>query len=713
MLSKTSTNDWSTLTAEPPFSGVLFGAAFYPEYAPEGTLEEDLDLMAAAGFTVVRVGESVWSTWEPRDGEFELDWLQPALDGAHARGIGVVLGTPTYAVPMWLARKHPEIAAEVETGRRLGWGGRQEMDQSHPTYRFHAERVARQVVARYADHPAVIGYQVDNEPGLLLPRNEHTFQGFVEWLKARYGTVEELNRAWGLVYWSHLLSDWADLWRPDGNWSPQYALEWRRYQSTLATDLIGWQADLVREYARDDQFITTCISYSRPQIADDELAARLDVTAGNPYYRMQHGLDAGVDEDRHAVWNHSSVWALHQWADRAWSSKQAPYLVTETNAQSISGPWDNHPPFPGQLKQAALALVARGGRMVEYWHWHTLHFGTETYWGGVLPHSRRPGRVYREVAALGADLKALGPALDGVAPDADVLVVWSNDAKWDLEVQSPLAMPDGVAQDTASYQRIVDAHYRGLFETGAQVRMMHPRQLVAAGPEALAARYPVLVAAGLYTAGDDVLDTLRAYAEAGGHLVLGIRTGYGDDLGRARAEVAPARLADAAGAWYDEYSNLEAPLPATSTELALEPGSAGVEWVDVLQLEGADVLAEFAPTELGATAALATRAFGAGRITTVPTKPNAELSRSIARWLVPAPAAAAWSAGDTVSVSTGTSASGTRIVFVSNWSATPTTVTAPSAATDLVSGATYVAGDVVPLERRAAVVLEVQDDSAE
>jgi beta-galactosidase len=620
---------------------------------------------------------------------------------------------------MWLARKHPEIAAEVETGKRLGWGGRQEMDQSHPTYRFYAERVARKVVARYADHPAVIGYQVDNEPGLMLPRNEHTFQGFVEWLKVRYGTVEELNREWGLVYWSHLLSDWADLWRPDGNWSPQYALEWRRYQSTLATDLIGWQADLVREYQRDDQFVTTCISYSRPQIADDELAAGLDVTAGNPYYRMQGGLDARVDETRHEAWNHRSVWALFEWADRAWSTKQAPYLVTETNAQSISGPWDNHPPYPGQIKQAALALVARGGRMVEYWHWHTLHFGTETYWGGVLPHSRRPGRIYREVAALGADLKALGASLDGFEPDADVLLVWSTDSKWDLEVQSPLAMPDGVSPDTASYQRIIDAHYRGLFETGAQVRFMHASQVAAADPAGLARRYPVLVAAGLYTADDAVLRTLRAYAEAGGHLVLGIRTGYGDQLGRARVAVAPALLADAAGAWYDEYSNLETALPVTAPPvsaqggLELEAGSAGVEWVDVLEVDGAEVLARFVPTELGADVALATRAFGAGRITTVPTKPNAELSRSLARWLVPTTAGSAWAASDEVSVATGASPSGSRIVFVSNWSATPTTVTAPSAATDLVSGATYAAGDVVPLDRRDVVVLEVPDASTE
>src|SRR3954464_95000 len=111
-----------------PFSltGVLFGAAYYPEYHLSDRVELDLDLMVQAGFSVIRVGESVWSTWEPRDGEFELDWLQPTLDGAHARGISVIIGTPTYAIPPWMQQAHPELAAERRTGERIPFGARQE-----------------------------------------------------------------------------------------------------------------------------------------------------------------------------------------------------------------------------------------------------------------------------------------------------------------------------------------------------------------------------------------------------------------------------------------------------------------------------------------------------------------------------------------------------------------------------------------------------------
>ena len=145
------------MTPPPPGrTGLRFGAAYYPEYQPRLDLERDLDLMRAAHFTVIRVGESVWSTWEPRDGQFDLDWLQPVLDGAHARGIDVILGTPTYAVPPWLWRTYPEITGESATGLRQGWGRRQEVDITHAAFRFHAERVIRAILGRHARQPVFL-----------------------------------------------------------------------------------------------------------------------------------------------------------------------------------------------------------------------------------------------------------------------------------------------------------------------------------------------------------------------------------------------------------------------------------------------------------------------------------------------------------------------------------------------------------------------------
>jgi len=679
---------------------VLFGAAYYHEYQPSPRLETDLDLMAAANFSVIRVGESVWTTWEPEDGVFDVEWLLPVLDGAHARGISVILGTPTYAAPPWLARKYPEIAGDVQTGVPTPWGGRQEIDYTHPAFLFHAERVIRKIVRRYADHPAIIGFQVDNEPGIMLFHNRGVFQRFVDELRHKYGTVEALNEAWGLVYWSHKLSTWADLWTPDGNYQPQYDLAWRTFQAGLTTEFIAWQAGIVREYASEDQFVTTCIAYDRAGVDDSNLTKALDVTAGNPYYAMQDALTVPHTGTKPQGWTTAGAWTLFQSGDRMYSSKQAPFLITETNAGAIGGSSVNFPAFDGQWRQAAWAFVARGAEMVEYWHWHTNHFGTETYWIGILPHDQQPGRVYEQLAQLGAELVTAGSAVVGLKPDAQIGLVYSSRSKWGLAFQAAFdeagATALGPRGDTnlRSYQRIFEAYYRGSFDAGVSTRILHDDQLVSASggldPAAVAAELPVLVVPGLLVADDELLTWLRSYADAGGHLVLGIRTGYGDEEGRARTEVKPALLAHVAGVSYQEFSNLNDPLPVASTsdDLTINATSHGTRWVDCLVTDGAEVLAEYDHPHFGRFPAAVTTEHGAGRITTVGTVPDQSLARDLMRWLVPDALAGWGDRPDSVTVSSATTGEGGRLHVVHNWSWDRCVVDTPTPVRDVLAPGT-------------------------
>ncbi|WP_158850200.1 beta-galactosidase [Saccharothrix deserti] len=700
---------------------VLFGAAYYHEYQPYERLKTDLDLMVDARFTVIRVGESVWSTWEPENGRFDLDWLQPVLDGAHARGISVILGTPTYAVPPWLARLYPEITGERATGQRIGWGARQEVDFTHPAFRFHAERVIREIVGRYAGHPSVIGFQVDNEPGNELLHNHGVFQRFVDHLRDTYGDVETLNQEWGLVYWSHRLSTWADLWTPDGNFQPQYDVAWREFQARQTTEFIGWQADIVREYASPDQFVTTCISYTRPAVEDDELTDRLDIATGNPYYDMQDGLALPdrTPDDFEQKWKTTGVWALHQTADWMFSSRQEPFLVTETNAQSIGFAWDNRPAFDGQWRQAAWALVSRGARMIEYWHWHTLHFGAETYWGGILPHSGQPGRTYAELARLGAEFDTAGPLVAGLEPDADITMVYSTPSKWLMQKYPPLSTPDG-GPDPASYHRIFDPFYRGAFDAGRQVRIVHARQLhdprgerEGMTPEEAVRRHPVLVAAALYMVDDATVDWLAAYAEAGGHLVLGPRTAYADHEARARHEPAPGRLVDAAGVRYDEFSNLRREVPVRAVPdgpFGLPENATATQWADGLTVVDADVLVEYDHPHFGRWPAVTTRRHGEGRVTYVGTVPGRDLARALAGWMAPAAVSGWRDLPASVTATTGTSPDGRRVHVVHNWNWEPVRVEAPVELSDVLDGGSVPAGtalDLGPWDVRVFVAAEV------
>ncbi|PVU81520.1 beta-galactosidase (plasmid) [Cellulomonas sp. WB94] len=697
-------------------SGVLFGAAYYHEYRPTPQLDRDLNLMVEAGFTVIRVGESVWSTWEPEEGRFDLDWLEPVLDGAYARGIQVILGTPTYAAPPWMARLHPEIVGDTATNTPMRWGSRQEMDFTHPAFRFYAERVSRAIIRRYLDHPAIIGYQVDNEPGIRLLYNTGVFQRFVDHLRATYGTVERLNEAWGLVYWSHRLSTWADLWVPDGNAQPQYDLAWRRFQAQLVTEYIGWQADIVREEVAEthpERFVTTCISYDQLGVEDERISDRLTIASGNAYYEMQDALTYPSTEPMSPGWIVSGVWGVYQLADLMYSSRQAPFLVTETNAGSIGHGSVNSVAYDGQWRQSAWALVSRGARMVEYWHWHTLPFGTETFWGGVLPHDGRPGRAYAEIARIGAELRAAEEVLTDAEPDADVAFLYDSDSKWALSFGplSPLPGATGWG-DADSYRGLALPFYRGAFDAGLQVNTIRPRQLFgdpggrpAQDPREFAARRPVLVVVGQFTATDSQLEWLVAYAAAGGHLVVGPRTGYGDEESRARVEVKPAIVSAAAGVSYQESSNLHSPVTVTpgpasaSAELRLDEGAAATAWSDYLVPTTADVLVGYDHPHHGSWAAVTTQRHGDGRITVVGTVPNQALATSLLRWATPTRVTQDWvDLPDSVRVTTSRAAGGRRIWFLHHWAWGEADVTCPRDLDDVLApDTTVLAGHTIRL----------------
>lgn len=681
---------------------VLYGVAYYAEYQPYDRLERDLDLMVEADLTVIRVGESVWSTWEPEDGRFELDWLQPVLDGAHARGINVVLGTPTYAMPPWLVRKYPEVTAERRTGQRIPYGHRQDADLSHPAFRWHAERVTRKVVGRYAGHPAVIGFQVDNEPGIELLHNRGAFQGFVDGLREKYGDVETLNERWGLVYWSHRIARWDELWAPDGNTVPSYDLAWRRYQSGLTTRFIAEQAAIVRELARPDQFTTTCMALSRPAFDPADLNRTLDIAAVNPYYPMQAALTMPAPPAKAALarprWTrHAGAWAIYLQADLTRAARNQSFLVTETNALAIGESHSNFPAYDGQWRLAAWALVARGARMVEYWHWHSIHFGHETYWLGVLNHDGEPGRCYDEVKRIAGEFKRAGAALVDLVPDADVAVLYSRESRWAMEFQPPLAVEEGLEPDRGSYERMLGRFYEGLFGAGVQADVVYAQDL-GTDAEALVARWPALVVPGLYVADDALLEALDAYARAGGHLVLGFRSGYADDEARPRPAVMPGRLREAVGATYGEYTNLAAPVPVTARDPSFElPGGAtATAWADALVPKDAETLVGYDDPHLGRWAAVTSREHGRGRVTYVGTLPDRRLAVALAAWL--RPAADGWTQrAETVTLTGARNAMGERLRFVSNWSWEPTRLALPVAVRDLLAGTALAAGEDLDL----------------
>ncbi len=560
---------------------ILYGVAYYPEYMPSDRLDKDVELMRKAGLTVVRVGESTWSSWEPRDGQFEFAWMQRVLDRMHRAGIKVILGTPTYSIPTWLYKAHPEIVvthngtapplsdpysgtypAAVTPGF---YGPRQNYDFLNPHFRRHAERVIRQIVGHFKDHPAVIGYQIDNETfpnGVTTP---YTRAAFVERLRRKYETPATINRIWGLAYWGQLVDTWDDLPPRDGILNPGYKLEWENFQHDIVTEYLAWQAKIVNEYKRPGQFITHDFSGGvHTNLNQWAIARNLDVVAENPYFETQKRQNA------------RSIWFS---GDLGRSLKHSNYFVTETNAQTIG--WDSrtqYPQYPGQLRQVVYAHVAAGANMVQYWHWSSLHYGQETYWKGVLSHDLEPNRAYAEVSRVAGELKKIGPQLVNLKKDNKVAILVSTDSANAISY-----MP---FSDRVSYMTVLQQLYNVLYDLNVE------SDFVQVGDAGLS-RYKVLLVPPLYSASDEALAQIAAYVKSGGHVIMGFKSGFTNQHSTVRDVMAPGPLRAAAGFHYQEFTSLAEPVRLTPDPYGVGTENKGSVWQEFLITDTAEVVASF------------------------------------------------------------------------------------------------------------------------
>jgi beta-galactosidase len=586
---------------KPAMDTILYGASYYHEYMPYDRLEQDVELMQKAGITVVRLGESTWSSWEPREGEFQFAWMERIINRLHQAGIKVILGTPTYSIPPWLYRKYPEILVTKLGGEKAFYGPRQNMDITHPTYLYYAERVIRQVVSHFKDHPAVIGYQIDNETSSNETAGRNVELSFVDYLKKKFGSTQRLNDLWGLVYWGQLVNDWDELPPRDGILNPGYKLEWERYQQKITTDFLAWQAAIVNEYKRPDQFIThNFVGGVRTEINQYEIAKHLDIAAVNPYHPVQDQLQP---------------WGTSLSGDLVRSLKHTNYLITETNAQTIG--WDSKgqfPPYDGQLRLNVYSHVANGANMVAYWHWHSLHYGQETYWKGVLSHDLEPNRVYNEVSRTAHELKNIGPRLVNFQRKNKAAILYSIDS-----YQGIRFMP---FSDDVDYMTVLHQFHRSFERLKVGVDFVFPESNNFAD-------YDVIVVPPLYIASDALLERLVDFVKGGGHVVMSFKSGFCNEYSTVRWTRMPALLREAAGFSYQEFSNLRGPLALKGDPFGVGDKNQVSAWAEMLMPESAKVLATYDHPFFGRFAAITRNQYGKGTLTYEGTFLSDELQKQV------------------------------------------------------------------------------------
>jgi beta-galactosidase len=566
---------------------ILYGAAYYPEYMPYERVEKDIALMRQAGLNVVRMGESSWGLWEPQDGKFDFAWMDRVIEQMHKAGIHVIMGTPTYSVPAWMYKEHPEIFIVHNNGQTVTYGLRQDTDLMNPVYRKYCERIIRQLMEHYKDNPAIIGWQIDNETSAGHAANSDVQSGFVTYLQRKYKTVDELNKDWLLNYWGQRLNDWSEVPPAGGILNPGWKLEWQRYQQWITTDFLTWQTGIVNQYKRPEQFITHDLAGPpRPEVDEYAIARAVDIVAVNPYHGTQDHFDGGGSSMQ---------------GDYVRSLKHTNYLVTETNAQAIG--WDSKgqfPPYDGQLRLDVYTHIATGANMVEYWHWHSIHNGQEMYWKGVLSHDLEPNRAYAEVTRTARELESIGSELVDLTRTNRVAILYSADSYYGIEFMK--------FSDTVNYRTILGQMYDALYRANVGVDFVFPES-------ANLSEYKLIVVPPLYVANDALLEQLVAYVRGGGHVVMAMKSGFTNEFDSVRATMAPGPLRQAAGFRYQEFSTLEKPLSLKGDPFKVGGDNHVSDWAEMLVPEGAEALAYYDHPFFGKYPAIMRNHFEKGTLT--------------------------------------------------------------------------------------------------
>ncbi|GAA0573106.1 beta-galactosidase [Rhizomicrobium electricum] len=682
--------------AVPAFDTILYGAAYYHEYMPYDRLDKDIALMKAAGINVVRLGESTWSLWEPEDGRFEYAWMDRVVAAMDKAGIKVVMGTPTYSIPAWMAKKHPEILARRMNGTSLGapaaYGMRQNMDTDAKAYRFYSERLIRNIVAHYKNSSAVIGWQVDNETSPYGAANDDVFEGFRNHLQKKFGTPEALSKAWFLNYWGQNIHTWEDLPRPDGAQSTGYKLEWARWSQERVTNFLSWQADLVRQCASPRQFVTHDFAGSlHADVNETAVAAALDMPAVNVYHWAPQDQYDGSEQ------------ALQGNFTR--SLKGGNYLVTETNAQTTD--WSSsfqYPPYDGQLRQDVYTQISNGANMVEYWHWASIHANQETYWKGVLSHDLEPNRIYGEVSRTAHELQKIGPKLVNLKIHNDVAILWSRDSLNAINDMpfAKSALWTNNAAIKADYNSLVRQIHRALYDMNVGTDFVFPETADFSG-------YKVLIVPSLYVADDALLGKIADFIKKGGRVLMTFKSGFTNENTAVRWEMAPGPLKEALGFHYQEFSNLAQPLA-----LKADPFHAGADnkvqyWAEFLELDSAKALASYDHPFFGRWPAITENSFGKGKVVYEGTYLSDKLQANVLRGVL---ADAGLMGGDQklpakVHAQSGINGQNRALHYYFNYSGTPQSFAYPHrAGADLLSGRPIAAAQTITLAPWDLVIVE-------
>jgi beta-galactosidase len=645
---------------------LMLGTAWYPEQWPESRWEADLQLMEAAQIRFVRIAEFAWAKMEPREGQYDFEWLDRAIAAAAKHHIAVVLGTPTATPPAWLTQKFPETLRIESDGQRVTHGNRAHASATSPRYLEFCRQIAGKMGERYGHNANVVGWQIDNEYGYgQISYDDATRKEFQEWLAAKYGTVANLNERWATQYWSEVYDNWSEIPIPVGEHNPGLMLDWKRFVTHVWVAYQQNQIDALKKFIEPRQFITGNLMGLWDGVDNYDVAKPLTFASWDDYVGTGH-VDPAMNGMIHDL-------------TRGFLGRN--FWVMETQPGAVNWSKLNNFLNKGEARAMAWQAVGHGADAIGYWQWRSALNGQEELHGTLLGPDGTPVPFYDEVAQLGADFAKTQEALRGTKPVSEVALLQSYDSRWAIEFQ----------KHTEKYNQIGILHdyYAALQKRAQSVDVVNPYDKLDG--------YKLVVAPSLNVIPEDLAAHLREYVQNGGHLVLGPRSGQKDQYNGLLPQRQPGYLADVLGGRVEQYYALEGDVPLGGT---WGEGTASV-WAEQLKANSAEthsleVYGEFNGW-LDHQPAVLTRAFGRGTITYIGTVVDGKTMAAAADWMVKQsgvePAFGAVPEGIDVSRREGDAK---RVFVLINFNRVPQQVTLPRAMTALLAGSGTVTSVTLP-----------------
>lgn len=535
----------------------LYGVCYFPEHWDESMWDDDFRRMKEMKMNVVRMGEGAWNIWEPEEGVYSFELFDKAIALCEKHGLKVILGTPTYTPPAWLTGKYPEVLRETFDGVTMNHGSRRHYNYTSPVYLSLCGQIVAAMAEHYKNNETVIGWQIDNELNCHMDVSfaESDRKAFREWCRRRYGTLEGVNKAWGAAFWAQTYTDWeqVDLPRPTPTYhSPGHLLDFYRFTSDSAVAFAKLQYDILKQ-AAPQQFVTHNGLFGN--IDNHELTQQaLDFMSYDSYpaFAFMNTKLAPHFKDRMS--------GLRLGRVRGMSAK---FLILEQQAgpggQSggvLSGPSDylQLTPKPGQMRLWAWQSAAHGADGVLFFRWRTCPYGAETLWHGLNHYGNQHHRRLDEAEKLGSEFERLGAMLAGTECASDMALMYDYDNDSNCKIERYLGQSEW-DQEEALYRALNEKHW-----TTDQISAHY-----LADPESLN-RYRAVFYLNAQLLEELDADALRSYAEQGGTVVFGPRSGYKNRSNRCHMLPFPGVLRELAGVEIADFTMVD---PAAGSRMKL------------------------------------------------------------------------------------------------------------------------------------------------